>query len=694
MSQPFGNSRPGDGPFGDGPFGGGLGPLEDLVGGLLRNLEQRLDDLPRDEPVRPRERPRQAPRATGGPRARTPQLDRYGRDLTDAAARGALDPVIGREDEVDQVLEVLGRRTKNNPVLVGDPGVGKTAIVEGIAQRIVDGRVPPALLGVRVVALDLAGMVAGTRYRGDFEQRITGVVKEVVAAERSVVLFVDEVHAVVGAGSAEGGALDAATILKPALARGELQLIGATTAEDHRRHIARDAALERRFEPVHVAEPTAEQTVEILSGLRERYERHHDVAIGDDAVRAAVRLSARYVPDRFQPDKSVDLLDRAAARLRLDATDGAAERRARRVEELTRARDVAVDAEDYERAEELTKEIGRTTGGERPVLTADAVAALVARSTGIPTARLRAGEGAELLDLEERLARRVVGQHEAVAAVADAVRRSRAGLASPHRPAGSFLFLGPTGVGKTELARALAEALFGTEDRLVRLDMSEYGDRSSLTRLLGAPPGHVGYDDAGQLTEALRRHPYSVLLLDEVEKAHTDVLAVLLQLLDAGRLTDAHGRVADASHAVMVMTSNLGAATLLSGRPVDDVREEVLAEARLRLRPELIGRVDEVVPFAPLTPDDLARITALLLDETRTRLAEQGHALHVTDGALAWLAARGHRPEHGARPLRRTLAREVDRPLARLLLAGDLPAGAAVRVDVEGDALTFTAGPG
>ncbi|CAA9440591.1 MAG: ATP-dependent Clp protease ATP-binding subunit ClpA [uncultured Pseudonocardia sp.] len=682
------------------PFGGGFGPLEELVGGLLRTFEQSLtddrvgrdrDDRDRDDPGGGPAAPRPAPPR---PRARTPRLDRYGRDLTDAARRGLLDPVIGREDEVDQVLEVLGRRTKNNPLLVGDPGVGKTAIVEGIAQRVVEGRVPPALRGVRVVALDLAGMVAGTKYRGDFEARITAVVDEVVAAQRSVVLFVDEVHAVVGAGSAEGGALDAATILKPALARGDLQLIGATTVEDHRKHIARDPALERRFEPVRVAEPTVEQTVEILRGLRERYERHHDVTIGDDAVEAAARMSARYVPDRFLPDKAVDLLDRAAARARLRSADDDRDEDdvLRRIAQLARARDVAVDAEDYERAEELTKEIGRLSAVEpRPVLTADDVAAAVARSTGIPTARLQAGEAAALLDLDARLARRVVGQDEAVAAVADAVRRSRAGLAGPDRPAGSFLFLGPTGVGKTELARTLAEALFGSEDRLVRLDMSEYGDRSSLTRLVGAPPGYVGYDDAGQLTEALRRHPYSVLLFDEVDKAHPDVLAVLLQLLDAGRITDARGRTADVSHAVVILTSNIGAGSLQTGRPVDDVREEVLIEARLRLRPELVGRVDEVVPFAALTAADLTRITGLLLGATRERLRERGVELELSDAALAWLADRGHRPELGARPLRRTIAREVDRPLARMLLAGELRAGATVRGDVRDGALEFVA---
>ncbi len=677
------------------PFGGGFGPLEELVGGLLRTLEQSLNDAGdrdgpgdrrRDDPAGGPAVPRPAPPR---PRARTPKLDRYGRDLTDAARRGQLDPVIGRDDEVDQVLEVLGRRTKNNPVLVGDPGVGKTAIVEGIAQRVVEGRVPPVLRDVRVVALDLAGMVAGTKYRGDFEARITAVVDEVVAAQRSVVLFVDEVHAVVGAGSAEGGALDAATILKPALARGDLQLIGATTVEDHRKHIARDPALERRFEPVRVAEPTVEQTVAVLRGLRERYERHHDVTIGDDAVEAAARLSARYVPDRFLPDKAVDLLDRAAARARLHHTDDDAPRR---VAELVRARDVAVDAEDYERAEELTKEIARLSApGVRPVLSADDIAAAVSRSTGIPTARLQAGEAAELLDLDARLARRVVGQDEAVAAVADAVRRSRAGLAGPGRPAGSFLFLGPTGVGKTELARALAEALFGTEDRLVRLDMSEYGDRSSVTRLVGAPPGHVGYDDAGQLTEAVRRHPYCVLLFDEVDKAHPDVLGVLLQLLDAGRITDARGRTADVSHAVVILTSNIGAGSLQTGRPVDDVREEVLIEARLRLRPELVGRVDEVVPFAALTAADLAAVTGLLLGATRERLRERGVELELSDAAVAWLADRGHRPELGARPLRRTIAREVDRPLARMLLAGELRAGATVRGDVRDGALEFVA---
>ncbi|HXV93307.1 MAG TPA: ATP-dependent Clp protease ATP-binding subunit, partial [Pseudonocardia sp.] len=575
--------------------------------------------------------------------------------------------------------------------------VGKTAIVEGIAQRVAEGTVPAALRDVRVVALDLAGMVAGTKYRGEFEERLTAVVDEVVAAERSVVLFVDELHAVVGAGAAEGGAMDAGTILKPALARGTLQLIGATTLEDYRRHIERDPALERRFEPVRVAEPSVEQTVAILRGLRPRYEEHHGVRITDAAVDAAARLADRYVRDRFLPDKAVDLLDRASARLRLHAaaparTDGLE----RRIEQLTRARAVAVDAEAYERADLLTRELDRAFaelaaaregGADRPELTADDVAAAVARSTGIPVTRVTAADRDRLLHLEEHLRRRIVGQSEAVEAVADAVRQGRAGLADPNRPLGSFLFLGPTGVGKTELARALAEALFGADDRLVRFDMSEFTDRASVTRLVGAPPGHIGYDDAGQLTEAVRRDPHTVLLLDEIEKAHPEVAATLLQVLDAGRLTDAHGRTADFTHAVVIMTSNLGAEQVLAaaaaGRPVDDVREPVLAAVRRSLRPEFVGRVDDVVLFHALGPEHLRRITAMLLEGTRDRMRAQGVELEVTDAALGWLADRGHRPEHGARPLRRTLGRELDRRLSRMLLGGEVGPGQRVVVDVE-----------
>jgi ATP-dependent Clp protease ATP-binding subunit ClpC len=685
------------------PFGGAFGPFEELVGKLIAGLDpDGPDNREGTEPRGPSNRPRAATR----------RLDRYGRDLTAAARRGRLDPVIGRDDEVDQVLEVLARRSKNNPVLVGDPGVGKTAIVEGIAQRVVSGRVPDALRDVRVVTLDLAGMVAGTKYRGEFEERLTAVIGEVVAAERSVVVFVDELHAVVGAGAAEGGAMDAGTILKPALARGELQLIGATTVEDYRRHIERDPALERRFEPVRIDEPSVEQTVAILRGLRERYEDHHDVVIDEAALVAAAELSHRYVRDRFLPDKAIDLVDRASARVRLRASapapadDDLVRHVEQRVEQLTRAKDVAVDAEDYERADILSRELDRAVTelaaarDARPPgiaeLTAADIAEAVSRSTGIPVARLTAADRDRLLNLEAQLQRRVVGQDEAVEAVADAVRSGRAGLAHPDRPVGSFLFLGPTGVGKTELARALAEALFGSPDRLVRLDMSEFADRSSVTRLVGAPPGHIGYDDAGQLTDAVRRTPYTVLLLDEVEKAHRDVTGTLLQILDAGRLTDAHGRTADFTHAVVIMTSNLGAEQILAataaGLPVEHVRERLLDAVRRHFRPEFLHRVDEIVLFHGLDATHLRRITALLLEQTRDRLRSQGIELTVSDAAVDWLADRGHRPEHGARPLRRTIAREVERQLSRLLLSGDVRPGGAVVVTVEADALVVRGG--
>ncbi|TWF81757.1 ATP-dependent Clp protease ATP-binding subunit ClpC [Pseudonocardia hierapolitana] len=670
------------------------GPFDDLFERLIGNLESTLGDTLGGATGR---RP-----STGG---RTPKLDRFGRDLTAEASRGELDPVIGRDAEIDQVLEVLARRTKNNPVLVGDPGVGKTAIAEGIAQRVADGTVPEVLRGVRVVALDLVGMVAGTRYRGDFEQRLTGVIDEVVAAERSVVLFLDELHVVIGAGSAEGAPMDAASMLKPALARGDLQLIGATTVKEYRRHIEKDAALERRFEPVPVAEPTVETTIAILRGLRPRYEQHHGVQISDAALVAAAEMSDRYVPDRFLPDKAIDLLDRASSRARIRAGGPAASpvdrAGAEELEQLRRAREVAVDAEDFERAHLLTREIEaaeaalgtpgpdlRKDGG--PVeIGPDDVARIVSDSTGIPIAQLTGAERRRLLDLEALLHRRVVGQDEAVETVADAVRAGRAGLAHPDRPIGSFLFLGPTGVGKTELARALAEALFGSVDALLRFDMSEYADRSSAFRLVGAPPGHVGYDDAGQLTEAVRRTRYAVLLLDEIEKANAEVVNTLLQVLDAGRLTDSHGRTVDFTHTVVIMTSNLGADRLLTaaGRPVEEVREGVLAMARLHFRPEFLNRVDDIVLFSALDRDELRRITELLLAGTADRLRAQGIELEATPAAIDWLAERGHQPELGARPLRRTIAREVDRVLSRLIIGGELGPGGRVVADVAGGAL-------
>ena len=694
--------RPGSGPFDRGNFG----PFDDLVERLIGDLGSTLGNMPQQSGRRAR---------TGG---RTPQLDRFGRDLTEEARRGGLDPVIGRDVEVEQVLEVLARRTKNNPVLVGDPGVGKTAIAEGIAQRVADGDVPEALRGARVVALDLAGMVAGTRYRGDFEQRLTAVIDEVTTAEPKVVLFVDELHAVVGAGSAEGAPMDAASMLKPALARGELRMIGATTAGEYRRHIEKDAALERRFEPVRIAEPTVAATIEILRGLRPRYETHHDVRIDDAALVSAAELSDRYVTDRFLPDKAIDLIDRASAKARIGAgreaaaapatEQAAATQLVERAEQLRRARDVAVDAEEFERALLLTRELeaaeaelaaaaATATLDDGVVrITADDIAAAVAAATGIPVARLTTTERTRLLDLEELLHRRVVGQDTAVEAVADAVRAGRAGLAHPDRPVGSFLFLGPTGVGKTELARALAEALFGTPDALLRFDMSEYADRSSALRLTGAPPGHVGYDDAGQLTEAVRRTPYAVLLLDEIEKAHSDVTGTLLQVLDAGRLTDAHGRTVDFTNTVVIMTSNLGAQQLLAaaaaGRPVEEVRDSLLTLARAHFRPEFLNRIDETVLFHALDRTQLRRITELMLAQTAVRLAHQGITLRASDAALDWLAEHGHQPELGARPLRRTIAREVERALSRLIIAGDLGSGQPVQLDVADGALTLSPG--
>ncbi|MEK6438503.1 ATP-dependent Clp protease ATP-binding subunit [Pseudonocardia sp. T1-2H] len=657
------------------PFDG-LGPLGDLVNRLFAGL----DLPPQEDPARPAPR-----RATS-----TRKLDRYGRDLTADARAGRLDPVIGRDDVLDQVVEVLARRTKNNPVLVGDPGVGKTAIVEGLARRVADGAVPAALRDVRVVALDLAGLVAGTKYRGEFEERLTDVVAEIVAAERSVVVFIDELHLVVGAGSGENSPMDAGSILKPALARGELQIIGATTVEDHRRHIERDPALDRRFERVVVPEPTPAETGEILRGLRGRYEEHHRVRITDAALDAAVALSDRYIRDRFLPDKAIDLVDRAASRVHLRGTPATGA--GRQVEELIRAREVATDAGDDERAAMLDRELDRLVleegppGPGTPEITADDVARVVASRTGIPVAELGATDRQRLLDLEDHLHRRVVGQDEAVEAVADAVRSGRAGLSSPDRPVGSFLFLGPTGVGKTELARALAAALFGSDERMVRLDMSEYADRSAVTRLIGAPPGYIGHDDAGQLTEAVRRDPYTVVLLDEIEKAHAEVTGTLLQVLDAGRLSDARGRVVDFRHAIVIMTSNLGAEEILAaaaaGRPVESTREVVMMLVRRHLRPEFVNRVDDVVLFEALDHAQLRRITAMLLADTASRLAARGVELVADDAALDHLAELGYQPGFGARPLRRVIAREVERRLSRLLLGGELRAGGQVRLEV------------
>jgi ATP-dependent Clp protease ATP-binding subunit ClpC len=656
------------------------------------------------------------PAGPGGPgrppATNTPTVDEYGRDLTTLAREGRLDPVVGRDEEIEQTVEVLSRRTKNNPVLIGDPGVGKTAIVEGIAQRIVDGDVPGTLRDRRVVALDLGGLVAGTRYRGDFEERLKKVIDEIRDHSDELIVFIDELHTVVGAGGADG-AMSAGNMLKPALARGELHIIGATTIDEYRKNIEKDAALERRFQPIMVPEPSVTDTVEILRGLRDRYEAHHQVRFTDEALVAAAELSDRYITDRFLPDKAIDLIDQAGARVRLRSVTPARDLREaeRQLEERRREKDQAVAAEDYERASRLRDEIaelenqagtnGRPGPQGVPEVTAADIAQVVARSTGIPVSQLTEEEKERLRRLEEHLHDRVIGQDEAVVAVAEAVRRSRAGLGDPDRPIGSFLFLGPTGVGKTELARALAEALFGSEDRMVRIDMSEFQERHTVSRLVGAPPGYVGYEEAGQLTEAVRRTPYAVLLLDEIEKAHNDVFNILLQLLDDGRLTDGQGRTVDFKNTVVIMTSNLGS-DLIAGRratgfttgdsgPAADesLRDRLMSRLREQFRPEFLNRIDDIVIFRQLDEVQLRQITGLLLEETKRRLRAQHITVDFSPEAVDWLAQRGFQPAFGARPLRRTIQREVDNQLSARLLDGRLQPGQHVTVRVRDGHLDF-----
>ncbi|WP_433873549.1 ATP-dependent Clp protease ATP-binding subunit [Saccharopolyspora sp. CA-218241] len=586
----------------------------------------------------------------------TPKLDEFGVDMTELARSGALDPVVGRGEQIEQAIEVLGRRSKNNPVFVGDPGVGKTAIVEGLAQRIVSGAVPWSLADKRVVSLDLSGMVAGAKFRGEFEQRFRDVLGEIRANRDEVLVFVDEVHSLVGAGAGEGS-MDAGTMLKPALARGEVRLIGATTVEEYRRHIEKDPALERRFAPIAVPEPSVAEAVEVLRGLRERFQRHHRVRIDEAALTASAELAQRYIVDRFLPDKAVDLLDQACSRVRL--------RRGGQV---------------------------RESAVFEPSVGADDVADVVSGRTGIPVSDVSVEDRQRLLVLEEVLQERVIGQDAAVRSVAEAVRRARVGLADPDRPIGSFLFLGPTGVGKTELARALARALFGDAQRLLRFDMGEFQEKHTVSRLVGAPPGYVGYGEAGQLTDRVRRQPYSVVLLDEVEKAHPDVFNTLLQVLDAGRLSDAQGRLVDFRNVVVIMTSNLGAERIAGAQPRgdDEAARVVLEELRAFFRPEFINRIDDVVVFAPLGQEALLRIAGLLLERTAAQLRAKGVELRLDDDAVAWLVARGYQPEFGARPLRRVIARELDNRLASMVLAGEVSAGDQVSVGVESGELAWS----
>ncbi|WP_344794607.1 ATP-dependent Clp protease ATP-binding subunit [Frondihabitans peucedani] len=656
-----------------------------------------------------------------GQQSETPTLDTYGTDLTQVARDGGIDPVIGRADEIEQTVEILLRRTKNNPVLIGEPGVGKTAIVEGLAQRIATGDVPEPLRGKRVVALDLAGMVAGTRYRGDFEERLTKAMDEITAHRDELIVFVDELHTVVGAGSGGDGGMDAGNILKPRLARGDLHLIGATTLSEYRR-VEKDAALERRFQPVQVPEPSVADAEAILTGLAPRYEEHHAVTYSPEALHAAVELSHRYLTDRFLPDKAIDLIDQAGARrrLRLGSTVDLAALQAE-LAELESQKNQAVAAERYEEASELRdrmteveQRLEAATSHPAPVATdddavigEDDIAEMISRATGIPAARLTEGDRSRLAALEGELHERVVGQDAAVTAIAKAVRRSRTGLGDQRRPTGSFLFLGPTGVGKTELAKALASSLFGDESAMVRFDMSEFGERHTVSRLVGAPPGYVGYDEAGQLTERVRRNPYSVILLDEIEKAHPDVFNLLLQVLDDGRLTDGQGRTVDFRNTVVIMTSNLGSEFLASrggamgfvagaGSDADlgngfgsekALRDRVMGRLREAMRPEFLNRIDEIVLFRKLDRHQLASIVSLMLHETAVRLDVQGMGFRATSEAIEWLAENGYEPEYGARPLRRLIQREVDDRIATLLVEGGLVWGDHVTLDVVDGAL-------
>ena len=637
------------------------------------------------------------------PKSSTPTLDEYSRDLTRMAREGKLDPVIGRAEEVESTIEILSRRTKNNPVLIGDPGVGKTAIVEGIAQRVVNDEVPETLSGKRVVQLDLSGIVAGTQYRGQFEERLKKVIDEVRENSDDLILFIDELHTVVGAGAAEG-AMDASNMLKPALSRGELHVVGATTIDEYRKNIEKDAALERRFQPVLVKEPSVDDTIDILRGLKDRYEAHHRVKITDEAIVAAAELSDRYVTGRFLPDKAIDLMDQAAARVRLRTKTKpqdtkALEEELRRVQ---REKDEAVANEDFEKAPELRDQVAALRSeledaqqGRRPVaeVRAEDIAEVVSRATGIPVSQLTVEERERLMLLEEQLHDRVVGQEEAVEAVAEAIRRARAGLSDPNRPIGSFLFLGPTGVGKTELARTLAEALFGDEASMVRIDMSEFQERHTVSRLVGAPPGYVGYEEAGQLTEAVRRRPYSVLLLDEIEKAHADVFNILLQILDDGRLTDAQGRTVDFKNTVIIMTSNMGAERIQAHtrreETFEELKEDMLQVVRHHLRPEFVNRIDEIIVFRALSREQIVDIARLLLERTTRRLRAQDIEVEFTDEAVELIAEEGFEPEYGARPLRRTIQRRVDNELSRMVLSGSLEPGDKVLVGGEEERLTF-----
>ena len=660
-------------------------------------------------------------KAAGGKKGdgKTPTLDQFTRDLTQAAREGRLDPVIGRAREVERIVQILSRRTKNNPVLIGEPGVGKSAVVEGLAQQIVSGNIPELLKNKRVLSLDLSGMLAGAKYRGEFEERLKNAMEEIQKSD-DIILFIDELHTLIGAGAAEG-AIDAANILKPALARGELQCIGATTLEEYRKHIEKDSALERRFQPVTVGEPTPEEAVEILFGLRDRYEAHHKVRITDEAIRAAVALSDRYISDRYLPDKAIDLMDEAASRVRIKSYIAPPDMKAieAKLEALSKEKAEAVHNQNFEKAAQLRDEEHKLReemeaakiawqerkGEEISTVGEEDIAQIVASWTNIPVKRMTEDESERLLRLEDELHSRVIGQDEAVVAVARAIRRARAGLKDPKRPIGSFIFLGPTGVGKTELSKALAESLFGDENAMIRIDMSEYMERHTVSRLVGSPPGYVGFDDGGQLTEKVRRKPYSVVLFDEIEKAHPDVFNILLQVLEDGRLTDSHGKTVDFRNTVVIMTSNVGAHTIRRQQTMgfgssDDIgisyermKENVMNELKQTFRPEFINRVDEIIVFHPLEQEHARRIVDLMLHSVAQRLEEKEIYLEVTDAARDHLAKEGFDTMYGARPLRRAIQRLVEDSLAEEILSGKVKIGQKVKLDFEQDQLTFTPVP-